>query len=558
MRRPAQRIKPRIAKNVQFPAPVSGWIRNQALATPNARAPDGSVIRGAFALENWFPTTTGVRMRGGSSLHSLLGDGSLPVLSLFKYVNGNNRSMFASTATGIFDVTTASDIGNLLVDDLGNILIDDNGEFLLVGTIGLTAVAGTGVLTGGDWSIVQFATAGGTYLRGVNGVDTPVAYDGTNWGTALAITGSGLTPSDLSNVWAFKNRLFFVQKNSLNAWYLPVASVAGVAVIFPLGGVFNLGGSLLYGATWSIDSGDGLSEQCVFISTEGEVVVYRGDDPSVAASWTKVGVYRIGKPRGPHAFIRAGGDLLIGTDIGFVPLSQAVKRDYAALGPVAVSYPIETAWNDAVDERSGDYWHCEIWPTKQMVLMTLPTSTGQTPEIFVANARTGAWGLYTGWNATCILQFEDRLFFGSVNGLIVEGEVTGADRDNPYVCTCVPLFDPLKAPASTKTALQARATIRSTRKMKVKLSLQHDFVVRLPAPPDDSSIATGSLWGLALWGLGKWGGSLEKNTYQEWQSTPGSGYALSIATQITSGNTSPPDSELVAIDMTYDLGDVGS
>lgn len=556
MRRPAAPTKPRIAKPTSFPAPVSGWIRNQALATPNARAPDGSTIRGAFALENWFPTTTGVRMRGGSSVHNLVGDGTLPVVSLFKYVNGNNRSMFASTSTGVFDVTAGAEIGDLLIDGLGEFLVDSDGDFLEVGIPTLTSVIGS--LTGGDWSVVQFATAGGTFLRGVNGVDTPIVYDGTTWGTTPAITGSGLTPTDLSNVWAFKNRLFFVQQNSLNAWYLPVAQIGGVAVIFPLGGVFNLGGSLLYGASWSIDAGDGLSEQCVFISTEGEVVVYRGDDPSVAASWTKVGVYRIGKPRGPHAFIRAGGDLLIGTDIGFVPLSQAVKRDYAALGPVAVSYPIETAWNEAVDQRSGDYWHCEIWPTKQMVLMTLPTDTGQTPEIFVANARTGAWGLYTGWEATCILQFEDRLFFGSVDGLIIECEVTGADQDNPYTCTCVPLFDPLKNPAAIKTALQGRATIRSTRKMKVKLSLQHDFVVRLPSAPDDDSAATGSLWGSALWGSATWGGSLEKNTYQDWQSTPGSGYALSIATQITSGSPSPPDAELIAIDMTYDTGDVGS
>lgn len=556
MRKPAARVKPRIAKPVTLPAPVSGWIRNESLATPNARGPDGSKVYGAFMLENWFPTTEGVRMRAGSAQHSLLGDGSLPVLSLFKYVNGNNRSMFGAIATGIYDVTVASDVGDLLADDLGDFLVDDDGDFLGVGIAGLTATVGS--LTGGDWSVAQFATSGGTFLRAVNGVDTPLVYDGTTWGTTPTISAVGLTATDLSNVWAYKNRLFFVQKNSLNAWYLPTASIGGTAVLLPLGGVFNLGGSLLFGASWSMDAGDGLSEQCVFVSTEGEVAVFRGDDPSVAASWTKSGIYRIGKPRGPHAFIRAGGDLLIGTDLGFVPLSQAVKRDYAALGPVAVSYPIETAWNEAVEQRSGDYWHSEIWPSKQMVLMTLATSSGQTPQIFVANARTGAWGLYTGWEANCILQFEDRLFYGSSDGLVIECEVTGSDQNDTYVCTCVPLFDPLKNPASIKTALQARATIRSSRRMNVKLSLQHDFVVRLPSPPDDTSVASGSLWGTALWGTGTWGGSLEKSTYQDWQSTPGSGYALAIATQITSGNTSPPDAEIISTDMTYDTGDVGS
>lgn len=556
MRQPAQRVKPRIAKQTNSPAPVSGWIRNENLATPNSRAPDGSKIYGAFTLDNWFPTTTGVRMRGGSAVHNLLGDGTLPVLSLFKYVNGNNSTLFGATENAIYDATPSVSVGDLLLDDAGDFLVTDVGDFIEIGIASASSVVTS--LTGGDWSVVQFATSGGVFLRAVNGVDTPQVYDGTSWGTTPAITGSGLTATDLSFVWAYKSRLFFVEKDSLNAWYLPSASIGGTAVVFPLGGIFNLGGSLLYGASWSMDAGDGLTEQCVFISTEGEVAVYRGDDPSDADTWTKTGIYRIGKPRGPHAFIRAGGDLLIATDIGYVPLSQAVKRDYAALGPVAVSYRIEQAWNEAIDQRSSDYWHCEIWPTKQMALVTMPTGSGQTSQIFVANVRTSAWGRYTGWDATCLIQFEDRLFFGSVDGLVIEGEVTGADIGAPYVSVCVPLFDPLKSPASLKTGLQSRATLRSSREMNARLSLQHDFIVSLPTSPDDTSVTGGSLWGTALWGTSQWGTTLEKSTYQKWQSTPGSGYALSTALQITSGNLSPPDAELVSIDLTFDLGDVGS
>jgi hypothetical protein len=269
-------------------------------------------------------------------------------------------------------------------------------------------------------------------------------------------------------------------------------------------------------------------------------------------------VYRIGRPRGPDAFIRAGGDLVIATDIGFVPLSQAIARDFAALSPAAVSYPIETAWNDAVAQRSVNYWHCEVWPTKQMVAVALPTETGQRSEIFVANARTGAWGLYTGWHANCMETFGDRMFFGSVDGLVIEAEVTGADIDVPYVSVCVPLFDTLKNPAALKTAIQSRATIRSTRAMNVQLSMQKEYTVTLPASPDDTSTATGSVWGTGIWGTSLWGTALEKLTYQNWQSTPAGGYALAPAMQITSGNLSPPDAEIVAIDMTYDMGDVGS
>jgi hypothetical protein len=228
MRQPAARVKPRLAKLQSFPAPVGGWIKNVNLATPDARLPNGQRVNGASVLENWFPTATGCRMRGGSQLHTVT-NGSEAVTALFTYVDGNNRSLFAATDTAIFNVTTATDFA-YLVDDLGNQLVDDLGNALVTGT----TLSSSGVsLTGGDWSVVQFTTAGGTFLRAVNGVDTPLVYDGAVWGTSPALTG--LTVSTLSNVWSFKNRLFFVEKDTQNAWYLAVDAIGGALTKFPLG-----------------------------------------------------------------------------------------------------------------------------------------------------------------------------------------------------------------------------------------------------------------------------------------------------------------------------------
>src|SRR3546814_3930081 len=86
----------------------------------------------------------------------------------------------------------------------------------------------------------------------------------------------------MSYVWVYKSRLWFAQKDSMTAWYMDNAdSIGGTAEPFPLGGVFGLGGSLLFGSAWSIDSSSdsGLSEQNIFVSTEGEVAVYQGSDP---------------------------------------------------------------------------------------------------------------------------------------------------------------------------------------------------------------------------------------------------------------------------------------
>src|SRR3546814_11463455 len=67
----------------------------------------------------------------------------------------------------------------------------------------------------------------------------------------------------MSYVWVYKSRLWFAQKDSMTAWYMDNAdSIGGTAEPFPLGGVFGLGGSLLFGSAWYIDSSSdsGLSE----------------------------------------------------------------------------------------------------------------------------------------------------------------------------------------------------------------------------------------------------------------------------------------------------------
>ncbi len=555
MRRPAAatRPKPRLAKTASFPAPVDGWISNKNLSAPDARRPDGSKVIGAFVLENYFPIATGARMRRGSDLYATVGNEADPITSMFAYVNGNNEKLFATTVTAIYNISSPILPSNeMLIDDLDQFLVDDLGNILTTrSSIDLPDVTG---LLGGDWSVVQFATAGGVFLRAVNGLDIPLAYDGAIWANTPAITV--VNPTTLSYVWEHQNRLFFIEKDSLNAWYLPVDSIGGAAVKLPLGGVFGRGGSLLFGTSWSLETGDGLTNQCAFVTTEGEVAIFRGTDPSVAASWARIGVYRIGRPIGAKAHIRAGGDVVIATDVGFVPLSQAIQRDYSALSPSAVSYPIETAWNEAVASRSFAGWACEVWPTKQMVLVAPPANGSDLPYMFATNARTGAWGHFTGWDGTCLRLFGERLFFGSKNGKIVEAEVTGADQGIPYTSVCVPLFNPLKAPASLKTSLLMRATLRAPSEIVPRLSLQVDYSVNLPTAPDAAVITSTGTWGGGIWGESQWGQAAQLNVYQRWQSVGGSGYAIAPGVQITSGSATPADAELVQIDWTYDQGDI--
>lgn len=538
MRAPARRAKPRIARTKSFPAPVGGWIANQNLAAPDTRLAGGaSAPQGAAILENWFPTATGVRMRGGSELFATIGSGTDPVRSMFSFINGTVAKFFGATPSAIYDISSPANPA-------------------------ISPVAAVSGKTGGDWVAVQHSTPGGAFLRLVNGMDDPLVYDGTsfvapNYADPLTFPITGIADAKkLSFAWKFKSRLFFIEKNSLNAWYLPVDVIAGTAIKFPLGGIFQRGGSLLFGASWSIDQTSGLSAMCVFMTTEGEIAVYQGSDPGSVDDWSLVGLYSTGRPLGQKAFIQAGGDLVIATDNGAIPLSQAASKDAAAIAPFAVSYPIETEWNKEVALRSNGPWACEIWPTRQMVIVAMPSSAYNLPQMFVANSRTGAWCKFTGWDGLSLAVFGKRCFYGTGKGQIVEADVSGLDLGAPFTATYVPLFDDLKTPASLKTTGLARAVLLTPMSVNDRVSVQNDYSITLPPAPDAATAILTSLWGSGVWGESVWGEMRERKIQQEWRSVYGLGYALSVAVQITSGALAPPDVDLVRIDMTFDVGDI--
>lgn len=584
--------------------------RNLALA----RAPDAPP--GAAVLNDFFPTATGVVLRRGNARKaSVVVDDS--VLSIFSYVSGAQSSLFAAVSTGIRDITTVA-----MPDTF-------SGPDVLTGQ------------TSGSWNVVQFATAGGEFLVGVNGADDGFLYDGSDFypivaggistlaydaevgaftvgatltgGTSGATaeivkvidagttgtlwlknvvggpfqddetitdsaTGSAdangaevaayggitfpspstLTTADLSYVWVYKQRIWFLEKGSLNAWYLSVDQVGGELTLWPMGGVFVRGGTLIWGQAWSSDSGSsgGLSEQCVFTTTEGEVAAYQGLSPDVDQGWTKVGMYRIGRPMGDKAFMRAGGDIVVATTVGFVSLAAASQQDYAALGQGAVSYPIEDDWAQAVQLRGAVDWRVDVWPDKQMAIVAPPPLVGEAPVIFVVNTNTGKWCKFRNWGVRSLGLFSGAMFFGTAAGTVQQAYITGLDEDQPYVGQVVPLFEDLGAPGNIKIAKTARAVIRAAASVDAQVAGQSNYVVNFPAPPSIGLPEAGSEWGVGLWDEAEWGGARGSFVIGEWVPVGAYGHDISMSVQITSGSLVPVDAELIRIDVTFTTGEI--
>jgi hypothetical protein len=367
--------------------------------------------------------------------------------------------------------------------------------------------------------------------------------------------GTGdVTSADMAFVWIYKERLWFVERDSQNAWYLDPDSIGGTAKIFPLAGIFGKGGSLLFGQTWSLEAGanGGLSEQCIFVSSEGEVAIYQGINPDEAETWSKVGLYRIGTPLGRRAFFRGGGDLAISTSVGLVPLSKAIGLDVTSLSVATVSYRIADAWHDAVTQRGLNDWQAQLWPEERMAVISPPNLIGaDQPVLFISNSETGAWARYTNWHALCMAVFRGQLYFGSPNGQVFIANVSGLDGTEAYSGTILPLFEDLDSAMSAKVGKMARAVVRANVTINDRVDMRTDYSVSAFPPPDASVQTQDNTWGTAVWGQATWGAVTPTVMSQEWRSVSGIGYSVAVSFQVTSGALTPIDAELIRLDLAY-------
>lgn len=496
----AQQVRPATVRDEVFPAPSAGWVQsgNIVQANPNQ----------AEVLDNLIPTAQGARLRGGIVEHADLG---AACVRLFSYASGATTELFGSTANAIFD--TADVAGGAVRSSTTN----------------------------GDWSTTQISTAGGEFLVGVNGADTGWTYNGTSF-SDISLTGVASTA--LSQVWLFKERLFFVEKDTQSAWYLPVESIGGSVTEINLGSVFRKGGALLFGATWSLDSGSGLDDVCLFVSTRGEVAVYEGTDPASASTWSLVGVYDIGQPLNKHAFFKAGGDLAILTEDGIISAAAALQKDRAALQAVAITFPIEDAWKEAIANRVTSYpINATLWQAGTLLLIGTPAKQNGLNVSFIANARTGAWARITGWDVRCGEVADDTLYFGANNGKVYKADTGGTDDGSEYVARYVPKFG---ASGVRRSAINAGLTYRAPSRLHFDMYAHGDYQVDDMPNPVPATTTSTNVWGTGVWGTFVWGADGNLESFTEWQKVRATGYALAPGFVIASNQTAKIDFEIIA------------
>ena len=169
-------------------------------------------------------------------------------------------------------------------------------------------------------------------------------------------------------------------------------------------------------ACWTQDGGQGIDDLTVFITSEGEVLVYSGNNPSNPDDWQLKGKYFISPPVGDNCTIQYGGDIVVICEEGYIPLSTVIFLSEGQSAKVAYSDKIRGLVLSRIkDNKKLSGWQGIIYPRGGYALFNVPVRSRF--EQHVINISSGAWCRFTGINSLCWCLFDGRLYFGSNGGV---------------------------------------------------------------------------------------------------------------------------------------------
>jgi len=562
----------RRAVTASVPAPIGGWNARDSVAEMN---PLDAVV-----LNNFYPTPSQIQLRKGYTQYATGITGQVD--TLMQYSGGATSKLFAAAGSVIYDVSTTG-TATSVVSGQGS----DRLQYVNVSTTGgnfLTAVNGTDaalIYDGTNWikyatistaQTISNLTSSGTtctlVTSAAHGLVTgnqvtitgasPAQYNGTfritvTNGTTFTYTAlsapatspasplgsytvakfiTGVNSSNLIHVNLHKDRLYFVEKDTLNFWYLGVNAISGAATSYPLGAIARNGGYIMAMGTWTLDAGYGVDDYAVFITNNGEAIVFKGSDPSDPTDWSLIGVWQLGQVFARRCFFKFAGDLLLITQDGITPLASALQS--SRLDPrINITDKIYYAVSEAADLYNAEFgWQIHYYAKQNMLIFNIPVIGGQ--QQYVMHNITKAWASFSGINATCFEVYDENMYFGG-NGFVGRFWDGLSDNDQNIKASCQQAYSYFDARGQLKRFTMVRPILFTDNGLPTVLcGINTDFDTQnnVGQVSFNPALVSVGIWDTSLWDNAEWGGgnTISKN----WQGVTGIGYAGGIILNIAS------------------------
>ena len=302
--------------------------------------------------------------------------------------------------------------------------------------------------------------------------------------------------------------------------------------------------------TWTLDAGYGVDDYAVWITSKGEVLVWRMTDPTDPNAIFLIGVWQIGAPIGRRCFQKWKGDLLLITQEGLVPLSKALQSSRLD-HRVTLTDKIQQAISSSISSYKSNFgWQIQPFPEQNMLVLNVPVEEGNNQEQYVMNVITLAWGRFQGWNANCFALFQDDLYFGA-NNMIGHAWDTNADIASSISGSILQAFNYFGSPAQLKRFTMMRPTFYANGAPSIQANINVNFDQSAPTSNLNTIPIQGALWDSSVWDIGQWGNPLSPIT--SWQGANGVGYCG--APRIASSSNGF-EIQLVATDIVLETGEI--
>lgn len=493
---------------------------------------------------NLMASEYGMKVRNGYQEHcidlvSVEGTGVKTILPFEATGDTADSRLFATTNEGIWDCSTY-DIPSL-VQAFGT----------------TTGNAGVG-------TFIQYVTdAGDTlmfYADEENGLFT---YDqGTDsWAVTAGITGVDTTKVRV--VMVHKLRIWLVEKDSADAWYLGIGAISGAATKFQFGQQFKHGGVMAGLFNWTIDGGIGVDDYLVAVSSAGDVLPYQGSDPeSTDDIWENRGVYYVGEvSRVQQCATTVGGDLYILSVFGLVPLAELLNgvavEDVSRGNSIAAKMAF-LLQNDLKTYGINTGWRIDFMPAQGDLIISSPIRANDVYLQYVFDLSNNSFGWWREVPINCFDEWQGILYFGTSDNTVQamnvdldQVKITPINEQNGVQINFSALFAflPYDSAGGFKRGVAVRPDFMSTRKISYESKFTYDYEILNFTNTLSGATVPAGRWDNGLWDNAIWGTSSLTNKATV---IGGAGIGRTMAVAINGASTS--DNWLMSYDVMWDNG----
>lgn len=534
--RPAKLLAPipPEVKCVAVPAPNGGINAVDGLLTMGTRSPEDAIF-----LYNMVPSSYGTKVRTGYRewCTNVGTDGVRTVIPFTASAFSSNR-LFACASDAIYNVSSSTDTPTA---EISFLTVNDSSGL-------------------GKWT--NYTTLAGHFCLYCDETNGYYVYteSGATWAKVAMGAGaneiSGINPALFVDVVIYKSRAWFVEKDSASAWYLDAGSIFGAATEFNFGSKFKHGGTLAALYTWTVDGGEGTDDYLVAISTGGDVILYKGNDPDTATDFLQHGQWYIGPPPvGRRLAGSFGGEIYLLSSYGIIPLTRLISGALIQKDDIYLSKKVSPLINEQMASTRDEVgWEIKLISRENLLLVSVPARLGFPDIQFVQSLNTQGWAVYRDIPYFTGDTWEGEFYIGTSDNkvMIHTGTQDAVDLDGENGVAIewsgLSVFQEYGEIGKYKITQFIRPVFLAAQAPSYAVEARYDYnlseVLSVPAAPDLS----GSVWDVGIWDSALWGGDLVEVE----KPVGGSGIGRNIAVAINGSSSS--ETILVRYDLMYTTG----